>query len=123
MYRGLARYYLNKKEYVKASLFIEKINEPDENELGILWRSMLQTGKTKEVKKMLREHIRKNQESCDAYFLLAVLEAQNGNFKRAEILLVYALDHGFNNTEEIQSYDALHGIFENMTGKNLVEEA
>lgn len=121
--RGLARYFLKKKEYGAAESCIGKIDDPDDQEYGILWRAMLGNGKISEVKKRIRVHIEENPESYDSYFLLAVIEAKRGNLKRAEVLLVHALDHGFNNTEEIQQYEKLSELFESMTGKKLLEEA
>ena len=121
--RGLARFYLKKGDFATAENCIRKIEQPDDSECGILWRAMLGNGKISEVKKMIREHIIKHPESYDSYFLLAVIEAQRGNLKRAEVLLVHALDNGFNNSEEIHRYEALSELFETMTGKKLLEEA
>lgn len=121
--RGMARYYLEKGQFESAETYIRKITVPDDAECGILWRAMLGSGKNKEVGKLIRAHMTEHRESYDSYFLLAVIEAQRGNAKRAETLLVHALDHGFSNMDELHRYDTLNEIFESMTGKKLLEEA
>ena len=78
---------------------------------------------TDEVKREIRNYIINHPESFDSYFLLAGIEARRGNVKRAETLLVHALDNGFNDMEEIHANEVLQEIFESMTGKQLIEEA
>jgi predicted Zn-dependent protease len=123
MSRGLARYYLNNSECNKAITHIENMDTKDGQAFGILWRAMLEVGRGKEVRRAIREYIVSHPESYDTYFLLAVIEAEKGNMRRAETLLVYALDHGFSNMEELHGNPRLNDIFESMTGKKLLEEA
>jgi tetratricopeptide (TPR) repeat protein len=120
--RGLAKYYLNEQCYTDAITWTDRIAEPDALSFGILWRAMLAQGNLKEARKQIRDHIAGHRDSCDTYFLLADIEARRGNRKRAETLLVYALDHGFNNMEEIHGNKVLHELFESMTGKKQFEE-
>jgi tetratricopeptide (TPR) repeat protein len=121
--RGMARYYLEIERYDSAETSIRKIAIRDDAECGILWRAMLGNKKNRDVRKLIRAHMAEHPESYDGYFLLAVIEAQRGNVKRAETLLVYALDHGFSNMDELHRYPTLNEIFESMTGKKLLEEA
>jgi tetratricopeptide (TPR) repeat protein len=120
--RGLARYHLREGEFANAIAWIGRIAEPDASSLGILWRAMLAQGQVKEARKQIRQFTSQHHESCDTFFLLADIEARRGNHKRAETLLVYALDHGFNNMEEIHGNPVLHDLFESMTGKKHLEE-
>lgn len=122
-HRGLARYYLHEGDFTTAVYHIEQIGQPDDTETGIKWRALLGLGQAGEVRRSIREYIGKHPESYDTYFLLARLEADRGNLKRAEVLLVHALDHGFNNMEEIYANSVLNDLFESMTGKKLLEEA
>ena len=123
MHRGLARYFLNIKDFAAAIGHIEKIEKKDCIAQGILWRAMLAQKQTRIVRKDIIQFINDNPESHDPYFLLAAIEADKGNMKRAEVLLVYALDHGFNNMEEIYSNSRLNELFESMAGKQLLEDA
>ncbi|MBN1577697.1 MAG: tetratricopeptide repeat protein [Chitinispirillaceae bacterium] len=123
IHRGLARYYLLTKEYAWVIACIERMKDRDATSYGLLWRAMLEQGKTVEVKREIREYIAVHPESFDTYFLLADIEAKRGNVKRAETLLVHALDHGFNDMEEIHANSVLHDIFESMTGKQLIADA
>ena len=120
---GLARYYLLAGEFSAAKQRIESIENLDGAAYGILWRARLALGMTDEVKREIRNYIINHPESFDSYFLLAGIEARRGNVKRAETLLVHALDNGFNDMEEIHANEVLQEIFESMTGKQLIEEA
>ncbi len=123
MRRCLGRYYLHTEDFAAAERLVSGIAQPDEAALGTMWRAMIAMGKGAEAGRMIRRHVETHPESFDAYFLLAAVEAGRDNVKRAETLLVYSLDHGFTNLEEIRANPALNVIFESMTGKKLLEEA
>lgn len=119
--RGLARYHLNAGNLDETIAFIHRIKHPDPTALGIVWRAMLGKGLLKETRKQIREFNADHKENYDTYFLLAAIEGKKGNMMRAETLLVYALDHGFSNMEEIHANPALHQLFESMTSKKQYE--
>jgi tetratricopeptide (TPR) repeat protein len=121
--KGLARYHLLNGDYDNAVAVIGRIHHPDVAAKGILWRAMIGQGRASQVKSFIREYMAENPQNYDAYFLLATIEVQRGNLKRAEILLVHALECGFSNMEEIHANEKLHELFETMTGRKLVEDA
>ena len=84
---------------------------------------MIGLGCIHEAKREIRSFMAEHPENYDSCFLLASIEAQRGNMKRAEVLLVHALDRGFSNMEEIHANGKLHELFESMTGRKLVEDA
>ncbi|MBN1308745.1 MAG: tetratricopeptide repeat protein [Chitinispirillaceae bacterium] len=123
IHRGLARYYLLTKEYEQVIVRIGQMKKKDATAYGILWRAMLGQGNMAEVKREIRRYMTGHPDSYDSYFLLADIEARRGNMKRAETLLVHALDRGFNDREEIRANSVLNDIFESMTGKQLIADA
>jgi tetratricopeptide (TPR) repeat protein len=120
--KGLAKYFLKERRYDDAIAWIGRIMEADAAALGISWRAMLAQDRVKETRKQILRYFTENIPSYDTYFLLADIEARKGNSRRAEILLVYALDHGFSNMEEIHTNPVLHQLFEAMAEKRHVEE-
>ena len=120
--KGVARYHLNRGEFDEAVAFIERITGPDAGANSILWRAMIGQGRVTETRRALRSFLEENPGSHDSYFLLASIEAERGNMRRAETLLVHALDRGFSNMEEMHANRKLHDLFEAMTGRKLLEE-
>lgn len=120
---GLARYLLMSGEPQAAISQIERMVDPDVKTLGTLWRAMIALERRAEARHAILQYIKEHRDSCDAYFLLADIEASSGHLGRAGYLLVHALDNGFNGMEEIRSSAALTEIFESIAGKRLIEEA
>ncbi len=121
--KGLARYHLVCGDYDTAARVIGRMDMPDVSAKAILWRAMIGLGTVTEAKREIREFMAQHPENYDTCFLLAAIEAQRGNERRAEVLLVHALDRGFSNMEELHAHPGLHSIFETMTGRKLVEDA
>jgi len=121
--KGLARYSLMCDDYDTAAEMVGRIAAPDPAARAILWRAMIRQGNVNKAKREIRRFMKEHPENYDTYFLLAAIEAQRDNRKRAEVLLIHALDRGFSNMEEIHANGKLHELFEAMTGRNLVEDA
>jgi len=121
--RGLARYFLTEQSYKDVVRYIGLIRYPDGIAAGLRWRAMVGLGNLADARREIREYVRLNGEGFDTFFLLADIEARKNNRKRAETLLVYALDFGFCNMKEIHVNPVLHELFESMAGKKSADDA
>lgn len=121
--RGLARYFLSEQEYNKVIGYIAMIAQPDGIAMGLRWRALISLGRHAEARREILDFVKLHGEGYDTFFLLANIEAHKKNRKRAETLLVYALDYGFCNMKEIHDNPLLHELFESMAGKRNMDDA